>query len=271
MKNPFRRLVLLLPPLLCLACGESGSEPELYSEVQYRVSQDGGGTFSLLSLSAGGRRRRISPEAVYSTQGPVRFLVEGAPSPYTAEFCRRSGGEMAVAFTADSTNLPGQVRLNFETTGVAGHCAATATICSATNSGSACQRDADCGAGEACEKRLSVVFPAGDIDVAALPEADPDVRFETCVPIGSTPCTVAGNPPSTIYGRIASGSVGDIESTYLVSDDTPSVYFLFNARAAVNGIFRAAGNETMQAQLYVDNRLRATESGGGDVIIRRDL
>jgi len=271
MMNTIRRLALLVLPLVCLACGETGSEPELYSEVQFRVSQDGGGTFSLRSLSAGGQRRRISPDAVYSTIGPVRFLVEGAPGPYSAEFCRRSGGDMAVAFTADSTNLPGQVRLNFETAGIAGHCVATSALCGPTSTGAACLRDADCSSGEACEKRLSIVFPQGSVDVDALPEADPDVRFETCVPIGTQPCTVAGDPPTTVYGRVVGGSVGDIASTYLVSDETPSVYFLFGARAGVNGIFRAAGDEVVQVQLYVDNRLRATESGNRDVVIRRDL
>ncbi len=266
-----RTSLLITLPLLLLACGESGSEPEQFSEVQYRVVQDGGGTFALLSLSAGGFQRRLAANAVYSTQGPVRLMVEGAPGPYSAELCRRSGGDMTVFFTADSSTLPGQVRLTFETAGQSGVCRDLAAACTADPSGASCVSDGNCAAGEVCEKRLAIEYPALSGALASQRFADPDVRFEVCEPSGASPCSVRGEPPTTLFGRVMSGSVGDIASTYLVGDEIPSIYFLNSAKHNVSAIFRAAADEFLQVQLFVNDTLRDTQSGTEDVIIREDL
>ncbi len=266
-----RTSLLVALPLLLLACGESGSQPEQFSEVQYRVQQDGGGTFALLSMSAGGFQRRLVADTVYSTQGPVRFMVEGAPGPYSAELCRHSGGDMTVVFTADSSNLPGQVRLTFETAGQSGLCRSSAVACMPDPSGASCLSDTDCAAEEVCEKRLAIEYPPGSGALATKGFADPDVRFEVCVPVSGTSCSVGGAPPTTVFGRSVLGSVGDLGATYLVGDDSPSVYFLNSAKHNVSAIFRAAADEFLQVQLFVNGALRDTQSGTKDVIIREDL
>ncbi len=275
MINLLRSLALLCSALLISACGESGSEPDQYSEVQYRVLQAGGGTFALVSLSAGGFQRRLSPDAVYTTQGPVRFLVEGAPGPHAAEFCRRSGGELTIQFSSDSSN-EGLVRLTFDSEAQAGACRTTASVCTQASEGSTCFSDSECATGEVCEKRLVVTYDPTQSGVLEmpLPFADPDVRFEVCAPLTGDTCSVAGkagDPPNTIYGRFVSGSVGDIASTFLVSDETPAVYFLNSAKDNVSAVVGASDDEPVQLQLLVDNRVVDSDHGRGDVLIRRDL
>ena len=266
-----RNSLVLALPLFLLACGESLDPAGQFSEVQYRVSQEGGGTFALVSMSSGGFKRRLSADTVYSPQGPIRFSIEGAPGPYFAEFCRRSG-DMSVRFTADSSDQPGQVSLLYETSGQAGNCRSSATVCTQTSGGgAACLADGQCQAGEVCEKRLKIKYPPSSDDSAAQPFADPDVRFEVCVPVSGSSCSVAGDPATTIFGRVVNGSVGDIESTFLVTDETPAVYFLNTAKHNASAIFRAAADEFLQTQLFVNNGLRDTQSGTRDVILREDL
>lgn len=275
MANLLRNLALLCSALLISACGESGSEPDQYSEVQYRVLQAGGGTFTLVSLSAGGFQRRLSLDAVYTTQGPVPFLVEGAPGPHAAEFCRRSGGELTIQFSSDSSN-EGLVRLTFDSEGQAGVCRTAASVCTPASGGSTCLADSECAASEVCEKRLIVKYDPTQSGILEMPQpfADPDVRFEVCAPLSGETCSVAGkagDPPNTVYGRFVSGSVGDIASTFLVGDETPAVYFLNRAKDNVSAVIGAADDEPVQLQLYIDNQLEDSDQGSGDVLIRRDI
>jgi len=271
----FRTSLVATLAFFASACGESGSQPDRFAEVQYRVQQDGGGTFSLLSFTSGGFQRRVNADTVYSTQGPIRFLVEGAPGPYSAEFCRRSGGELTVFFSSDSSN-DGVVRLTFDSAGQPGVCRSPAIICTAAGPGAACLSDSDCGSGDVCEKKIAIEYDPSQSGVlqTPLPFADPDVRFEVCAPTSGDSCSVGGSvgdPPNTIFGRVMSGSVGDIESTYLVADETPAVYFLNSARHNVSAVFSALDDERLQIQLFITDRLRETESGTDDVLIRRDI
>ena len=81
-----RRSTICLAALLAgvlTSCGTSGTNPTLFPEVRFEVSPatQGTATFMVESLTSGGIKYDLPPDAVFTATAPFSFLLENAPPP----------------------------------------------------------------------------------------------------------------------------------------------------------------------------------------------
>jgi len=253
-------LTALAVSVLALAiggCGESGSNPLLFPEAIFSVTQSGGGVFAVDFVDGGGVRHMFPANAQFSGASTFTFHVLGAPTPFNGRFERISGGDMEVGLTVTeqpsvgplfSTNLPG--------------------CCQTTGQGcQSCTADADCPSpgGGSCVQTLDIPGPGP----ALVPRASSDVRVDVCAPSpGTSSCSLNGD--AGVFGQPFSGTIGDQFTTHLVNGGAPSVYFLTSARDSLSAVLRGNG-QLLQVQLFINDQRLESSSGTGDVIIRHDL
>lgn len=121
----------------------------------------------------------------------------------------------------------------------------------------------------------------------------PEVRFEICVDRNDCTCReTAENAPGCAPGptpvpeNIAfTASVGDFDATNITTCFIPeasasfcttaSIFYLENPFDRVQGIFTKLGGQNddvdLKADLYIDDDLRTSKSGGGDLVIDEGL
>ncbi len=259
-------LALSVVVLAIGGCGQSGSNPVLYPEAIFSVTQSGGGVFTVDFVDGGGVRHMFPANAQFSGTSTFTFHILGAPTPFNGRFERISGGNMEVGLTVTeqpsvgplfSTNLPGC-------------CQTTGQSCQS------CSADADCVQGASCVQTLNIQIPpapspAGTPGPSPVPRASPEIRVDVCAPSpGASSCSVDGD--AGVFGQPFSGTVGDQFTTHLVNGATPSVYFLSTARDSVSAVLRAGNSgQLLQVQLFINDQLVEIGFGTGDVIVRHDL
>ena len=230
-------------------CGESGSNPPVLPEVLFQIGPAPGGTgapvtFSVPTLFTAGALNTFPAGMTFTTTGVFSIYLEGATQPYGGIFVRSAGsGDITVQesiFTA-----PGTPQIVTRDT-TAGKDPPVATV----------------------------VIPAMVTPSTTPVAANPEVRFDICVPTsGASSCFPPGE--SGIPGVQFTGSLGDAFFTHQVGVNpvatTPSVYFLMGARDSVNGVFQSTNGQSLLVQLYVNGQLKQSSSGSGDVVVREDL
>lgn len=237
-----RSILLVACALWAAGCGTSGSNPPVLPEVQFVVGPQKSGapvTFTA-SLFAGGISHTFPPDMAFTTNGPFNIFLEGASMPYGGSFARPAdSGDITVQETIVTETGVDQITTQAFTTGT---------------------------------DPVTVVIPQGaPVPTTPVPP-NPEVRFDVCVPstAGQASCYAGGD--SGVPGIAFNGSVGDAFFTHLVLGTTPSMYFLEGARDSVNGVFRAnTAGQQLLVQMFIDGQLKETESGTGDVVVRKDL
>lgn len=215
-------------------CGESGSNPVLYSEVLFQVvpAEGGQASFSVNELVAGGVSYPVGTDTVFAITQPFSFFLEGAAPPYRATVVRNGSANITVrAFRNEAQVSEASTTAEKE----------SATV---------------------------VVMVSGQSPEPLPPTpANPAVRFDVCAPL-STSCSTSGDVGVT---RSFTGSLGDPFTTHLVSGFTPAIYFLAGARDNVAAVLEAPSNQELQIQLFINSELSQTSRGVGQVIVQKDL
>lgn len=243
-------LALSVVALAIGGCGESGSNPLLFPEAIFSVTQSGGGVFAVDFVDGGGVRHMFPANAQFSGASTFTFHVLGAPTPFNGRFRRISGGDMEVGLTVTEQPSVGPLST--------GCCQTTEQICQS------CSTDADCPVGVSCVYNI----PPGP-DPGSVPRASLDVRVDVCAPSpGTSSCSLNGD--AGVFGQPFSGTIGDQFTTHLVNGGAPSVYFLTSARDSLSAVLRGNG-QLLQVQLFINDQRLESSSGTGDVIIRHDL
>jgi len=243
-------LAVSIVALAISGCGESGSNPVLFPEAIYAVTQSGGGVFAVDFVDGGGVRHMVPANVQFSGASTFAFHILGAPTPFNGSFKRISGGDMEVGLTVTEQPSVGPL--------FTGCCQTTEQICQS------CSTDADCPVATSCVYNI----PSGP-GPGPVPRASPDIRVDVCAPSpGTSSCSLSGD--AGVFGQPFSGTVGDQFTTHLVNGATPSVYFLTSARDTLSAVLRGSG-QLLQVQLFIEDQLKESGSGTGDVIIRHDL
>jgi len=239
MMKPFSRVLALVAAgvLTALAgCGETGSNPVLYPEVQIQIGADQGGTaqFVVDTLVGGGvLYTSLSDETFTALGGTVNFFLEGAAPPYSIQ----------VRQVGDAT-----VRVHLLITG--------STDLVRTTSGA------------------DTTVTVQTASTTPLPSPVPptvEVRADVCAPsTGFGSCSPSGSDPG-VFGRPFTGTFGDPFTTHLLSANTPAVYFLSGARDNVSGVFQSTQKLDLFAQLFTNGALKDSQAGTGNVVVRADL
>ncbi len=258
--------------VLFAGCGQSGSNPALFPEIRYIVQPAGQTSFAVDFLNAGGICHKLPASQVFTVSGPVSFFIENAPPPYIGRF-RRIG-------TAD-------IQVSVRVTGQ--------SVVSGSTSGS----------NDTVTLVASQTVPPTPVPTDCTPNANPEVRFDVCAPSSGTSvcfpertctnapsrtcsadgdCTPGGTCTLPVVGGIPgfefTGTLGDAFMSHLISrpstDDppltTPAMYFLENAQDSVNAVLQnTTPSQPLLIQLFIDGQGEETQSGTGEVIIRKDL
>ncbi len=238
------RLIGMIGVTLWLAgCGESGSQPVLFPEIQFvvglapcEVGQPCPAQAQVMAeLEVGGVSHKVpSPLLVTSN---FQLLAENAAPPYAGKFT------LVPPQQAGAPVRDVQVKLIV--------------------TGQTTQTGFSSGVG------VPAIVGAF---TGTLPPPAEEVRFDVCVPL-LTPGTCFGAGDSGVFGVPFQGTIGDAAQTHLLSTAVPSIFFLENAVDTVNGIFTLipfTGQELV-AQLFINGAFKQTQSGTHDVIIRQDL
>lgn len=223
-------------------CGESGSDPPLYPEVQFEVRpRSGKAKFVVESLTAENVVHNEFPDPAdpsrpteFTTTGLFSFYLLNAAPPYSGRF-RATEGEIEVTL---------YVRGKQE--GIRGE-----------------------------ESNGTVVVPPGAPPPPANTSPSKEIRIDVCGVLanqasGSSSCNTAADPPGT-FGIVYDGSVGDPYITRTAQGPTPAVYFLENAEATVNGVFTASPGGHLNVFLIIDHDVHDIASGRENVSVREDI
>ncbi len=224
-------------------CGESGSQPVLFPEIQFAVGLapcEVGQACPpqaqfVAELEVGGVSHKVSSPLLDTSS--FQLFAENAAPPYAGKFT------LVPPQQADAPVRDIQVRLivtgQTTQTGFTSGVAVPAVVGAFTGT---------------------------------LPPPAEEVRFDVCVPL-LTPGTCFGAGDSGIFGLPFQGTIGDAAQTHLLSTAVPSIFFLENAVDTVNGIFTLSPftGQYLVAQLFLNGAFKQTQSSIHDVVIRQDL
>ena len=222
-------------------CGESGSRPTLYPEVQFQVQPAGQSTFTVGELVAGGVRHTFPADMVFTATAPVFFFLENAPPPYSGTFTLKEGGDITVTVSVSPGGIP-----------------------SAT----------DTTSGPESTVTVSAAVSPGATPTTPSPATE-EIRFDVCVP-SLTPGTCFTGGDEGTPGIQFSGTLGDASLTYETVGITPTIYFFEGAQDSINANLRlvqVTGNDRLVVQLFINGALEQTDSSSSSdgVHMRQDL
>jgi hypothetical protein len=216
---------------LCAACGESGEEETRPAEVIFLVTGPSGVNFEVVALQSENADHRFEGRVF---QAPHLFVLENATQSVQG------------VFKNNDPELPMVVELSFGFDLVSRQEISPGACCTVTP-------------GVDCSKATEVCD-----DVTPMP-MNLEVRFEA---YSLAPVT-----------NIAfSATIGDENNTYITACAygsaicrTPATFFMEGAKNVVSGVFTKLSNQDpttrFQVDLYVDEELRASDSGTGDVVV----
>jgi len=268
---PFLLAIVIVILVAAAGCGTSGSSPILYHEVRFQVEPANSGigqaTFSVISLNADGVPFGFANGTTFTTTGAFNFYLDGAAPPYSATFVQQGDAPILVSVFIDRNLVSGD--------NVSTGPGSTVTV-----------GPIDLGtpgppapAGPLVRFDVCAPFPGLGTCSTTNPTDLPPGKQGTCSGSPSTFCSTdpaamdCPSPQTCItvsagtFGVPYNGSIGDSFMSHLLESDssrqTPAIYFLQDARDTANGIFGSISGQFLQGQLFIDNQLQETKSGGG--------
>jgi len=238
-RNVSLAVCALATVLFADGCGTSGSKPIFFAEVIFQVAPTRGGAamFSVDSIVAGGIEHKLPG----TFTAPFNIVLENAAPPYEGRFIRAGDSDISVRLI----RIPATGLTETDVTDETGIGKDTAVVAAT---------------------ELGVV--------AATPAVpNPEVRFNVCAPFDRVSNCF---PDQGTNGLPFNGTLGDAFVTRLIgastrfTPTTPSIYFLEGARDSVNAVLRGTGY-LLRIELVVNQQIRQTGTGGGDVVVRQDL
>jgi len=216
-------------------CGESGERETRPIEVLFSVSRPSGLDFEVLALQAQNADHRFEGR---SFETPHLFVMENATQPVRGMFRN-----------LDPEN-PLTVELIFGTDLVSRQEIPPGACCTV-------EPGADCSsATETCEP------------IEAMPMRR-EIRFE----VFSLSAVANIGFSATIGDQFATNITSCSLDGYVCT--TPATFYIEDAQEVVSGVFTKFSNQdptvVLQADLYVDDQLRDTDSGKGDLVVSYDL